>query len=997
MKKLYALLIGINEYQAGTGVRNLSACVNDVNAMHTFLQKQYQALLPDAAQIKVLTNAQATRHNVITAFQQHLTQANAEDVVLIYYSGHGSHGIAAPDFTNYQTDNQEQTWVLHDSRAAGNYDLADKEIAILLEKIAQSGAKIVFISDSCFSGSITKDTDFQGRFTNATNNVRPLESYLNGVYLRRPRNAHGTIDIPDVKHLALSASNDTESAYEENGKNGVFSKHLVAILEQKKGRISYSRLHTQVQAAVQAERSQHPQIEVYGGFNPNHDFLSDEIKAERNPLFYIGDKAIYIENTFFLHDESNIAGLGAILEKWNLNIALKKDKNLQFHLSIEENNLIIFDDWQQNEAIRIDRTASDWEVLFQKALISIARWDMMKNLDNPNTKINLDDIEYNLTLDVNQEKHLFTNNYVEVDYFGDGKDEKDDIAFTLKYENNTEKELYFALVRVGSAYEIVDKTKTCTTRNNAKYYDSKFFSEAAQEVEQYKLIVATAPIRVEEFIQERLPKDMLKSKGGSAFAEAKGDRLPMNDWATKMIQVRIIKKEAKKTGTTATNLGKGITLSGHPSFKAGWNKSMQNYLPNSKSVENDRLRYKILALSQHAELIDLSNKAHTKSGISENIVEFSIEQEGDLAKEPLRISINQDEYQGGFCMPFVFDGVHFLPLGDMKMDESGNITHFDISHIPNEELVSKRSLGKALKLVFFKFVNKVVPLFDTHFLRWVDYQNEAERIEAGLTPKVATSEKILLLVHGIIGDTVDMAKTFAFAKNKGYDLVLTFDYENLNTTIEENAQQLKKMLNEAGIQANSGKELTIVAHSMGGLISRYMIEHLDGHQFVDKLIMAGTPNGGSKLGSVPDAIGNMNLLLSLAVNFTPPNIGIILKRIKSVLAFSKDHLMISLAEMNEGSDFIKSLKNQAPSNNPVKYGVIAGSLEMYLKVHPEQKKLMEKIIIQIGQTLYQQDNDTAVSIEKILDVSYLQQQTVPCHHLNYFTIPESVQELEKMI
>ena len=54
------------------------------------------------------------------------------------------------------------------------------------------------------------------------------------------------------------------------------------------------------------------------------------------------------------------------------------------------------------------------------------------------------------------------------------------------------------------------------------------------------------------------------------------------------------------------------------------------------------------------------------------------------------------------------------------------------------------------------------------------------------------AQKVLLFIHGIIGDTKDMAKSVQRAKlaeggatlKSRYDLVLTFDYENLNTTIE---------------------------------------------------------------------------------------------------------------------------------------------------------------------------------------------------------------------
>ena len=47
------------------------------------------------------------------------------------------------------------------------------------------------------------------------------------------------------------------------------------------------------------------------------------------------------------------------------------------------------------------------------------------------------------------------------------------------------------------------------------------------------------------------------------------------------------------------------------------------------------------------------------------------------------------------------------------------------------------------------------------------------------------------------------------------------------------------------IEAGHGKTIHIVAHSMGGLVSRYFIENLGGHEIVQHLIMLGTPNSGS--------------------------------------------------------------------------------------------------------------------------------------------------------
>ncbi len=124
---------------------------------------------------------------------------------------------------------------------------------------------------------------------------------------------------------------------------------------------------------------------------------------------------------------------------------------------------------------------------------------------------------------------------------------------------------------------------------------------------------------------------------------------------------------------------------------------------------------------------------------------------------------------------------------------------------------------------------------------------------------MAKAQRILLFVHGIIGDTESMVPSVQLAKLADarplaslYDLILTFDYENLNTTIEENGRLLKERLEAVGLGAGHGKTLDIAAHSMGGLVSRWFIEREGGNQIVRRLVMLGTPNGGSPWPRVVD-------------------------------------------------------------------------------------------------------------------------------------------------
>ncbi len=83
--RIYALLVGINDY--GPAVGKLRGAVNDVNHYRDFLTGHF-----DASQLHVetLTDADATRENIISGFRNFLCRATGDDVALFQYAGHGA-------------------------------------------------------------------------------------------------------------------------------------------------------------------------------------------------------------------------------------------------------------------------------------------------------------------------------------------------------------------------------------------------------------------------------------------------------------------------------------------------------------------------------------------------------------------------------------------------------------------------------------------------------------------------------------------------------------------------------------------------------------------------------------------------------------------------------------------------------------------------------------------------------------------------------------------
>ena len=280
---------------------------------------------------------------------------------------------------------------------------------------------------------------------------------------------------------------------------------------------------------------------------------------------------------------------------------------------------------------------------------------------------------------------------------------------------------------------------------------------------------------------------------------------------------------------------------------------------------------------------------------------------------------------------------------------------------------------------------------DVQRLCWAEMSwGKLRRRSKRLSDKVEKAESVLMVIHGIIGDTKGMAQFALEAQEAGlYDLVLTFDYENLNTPIDETAAKLKEKINSAGITKQH--HFVILAHSMGGLISRYYIENLQGNEVVDHLIMAGTPNLGSNFGRLPQYLTWANKLLSLA-----GVAGLAIPYAASLIGFLQgvENVTKTLAQMNydDPGGFLKTLEN---NNDPgIRYTVIAGHLKDYLgQLGEEDKGLMDKIY-DIAAKLFngQVSNDIAVEVDAILGVGSKKEggmavHEVACHHLNYFSHP----------
>ena len=286
--RLHALLVGIDAYSPP--VPQLHGCVNDVLVFADVLRQRVGA---DDLDLLTLTDAEATREAVTRQFTEHLGRAGAEDVALFYYSGHGSQQATPEELWPIEPDHRNETVVCVDSRQPGSWDLADKELAVLVARVAASGCHMLVVLDCCHSGGGTRDADEVVRLAPVDPRHRPAATFLDGVAelaaaSSTSRDASPRWSLPLARHVLLAACRSSEKAKEVTvlgRQRGALSAALETAVLGGDGRPSYRDVLRMVTADVlNRVADQHPQLETSDATELDRPFLGGAIPATPRPL-----------------------------------------------------------------------------------------------------------------------------------------------------------------------------------------------------------------------------------------------------------------------------------------------------------------------------------------------------------------------------------------------------------------------------------------------------------------------------------------------------------------------------------------------------------------------------------------------------------------------------------------------------------------------------------------------------------------------------------------
>jgi len=252
--KKWAVVVGISKYK-DTKIAGLRYAAADARAFHNWLtSSQGGGYAP--ANVKLLLDNKATSENIKAALYNWLKQAAEDDMVTIYFAGHGS--PESPDTPN-------NLYLLsHDTKynniAATGFPMWDVKTAISRFIKAK---KIVVIADACHAGGLGSAFD-TGRRGIRNVEINPISAGFQS--LSNAGDGVAVISASDDKQLSQESKN-------WGGGHGVFTYYLVKGLSgdadyNKDGHVTLGELIPYLSEHVRKATKNAQSPTVAGRFDP---------------------------------------------------------------------------------------------------------------------------------------------------------------------------------------------------------------------------------------------------------------------------------------------------------------------------------------------------------------------------------------------------------------------------------------------------------------------------------------------------------------------------------------------------------------------------------------------------------------------------------------------------------------------------------------------------------------------------------------------------------
>jgi len=227
---IYAMIVGVSTYNHMPSLRFTD---DDAYQFYAFLKSPEGGAVPDD-RISLLIDDAATKESILSEMENLFRKADKNDVVLMYYSGHGLEGSFVPhDYDGY------------------NNTISHKDILTIFDN--SSAKHKICIADACHSGSLYAS---RGSLSSA------LQSYYQSFE-----------EVNSSTALLLSSKSEEVSLEYSGLRQGVFSHYLIKGLKgeanfNQDDQVSVSELFQYVSKGVKEYTAFHQHPNLSGDFDP---------------------------------------------------------------------------------------------------------------------------------------------------------------------------------------------------------------------------------------------------------------------------------------------------------------------------------------------------------------------------------------------------------------------------------------------------------------------------------------------------------------------------------------------------------------------------------------------------------------------------------------------------------------------------------------------------------------------------------------------------------
>lgn len=261
-RSIHVGLNAVDPQAYGGWAGRLLGCENDARAMRELAGAQgFEPML--------LRGADATRDRLLAAIAEAAAAMVAGDQLLLTYSGHGA---SLGDRSGDEPDGRDEVWCLRDGL------LLDDELHERLCAIA-AGVRVLVVSDSCFSGSVTRDDRRRLVVPEARRRVMRsgellgAERRLRSDRARSIVRAHApeyearkaalttTAATPAAASVVLLAACADHETARDGAEHGVFTQAILDVWDRGAFAGDHEAFHAAIVARV---TGQHPQLYTEG-------------------------------------------------------------------------------------------------------------------------------------------------------------------------------------------------------------------------------------------------------------------------------------------------------------------------------------------------------------------------------------------------------------------------------------------------------------------------------------------------------------------------------------------------------------------------------------------------------------------------------------------------------------------------------------------------------------------------------------------------------------